>query len=67
MVITSFFTKLPKSGGSEKTFAVFESSCHLSTGQALVKQSRWRLSLSLNAKRQAGKLWILVFITFGLT
>ena len=58
------FTKLPWPGDSEVTFR--------SSSQAAacppVYHTRWRLhTVPLIAERQAGKLWIPIFIVFGLT
>ena len=58
------FTKLPSPGDSEMTF---RSSSQAATCQS-VYHTRWRLhTVPLIAERQAGKLWIPIFILFGLT
>ena len=57
------FTKLPRSGDSEGTFW---SSSQAATCPS-VHHARWRLHpVSLVTERQAGKLWITIFIVFGL-
>ena len=59
-----WFTKLPWPGGSEGTF---QSSSQAATCPP-VYHTRWRLhTVALIAERQAGKLWIPIFIVFGLT
>ena len=58
------FTKLPWPGDSEGTF---RSSSQAATCPS-VYHTRWRLhTVPLIAERQAGKLWIPIFIVFGLT
>ena len=58
------FTKLPWPGDSEGTF---RSSSQAATCPS-VYHTRWRLhSVPLIAERQARKLWIPIFIVFGLT
>ena len=65
MVINSnyiLFTKLPWLGDNEVAFWSFQSSC------SSVNRTRRRLHPApLIAERQAGKLWIPIFIIFGLT
>ena len=59
----SLFTKLPWPGDSEGTF---RSSSQAATCPS-VYHTRWRLhTVPLIAERQAGKLWIPIFIVFGL-
>ena len=58
------FTKLPWPGDSEGTF---RSSSQAATCPS-VYHTRWRLhTVPSSAERQAGKLWIPIFIVFGLT
>ena len=58
------FTKLPWPGDSEGTFW---SSSQAATCSS-VYHTRWKLhTVPLIAERQAGKLWIPMFIVFGLT
>ena len=58
------FTKLPWPGDSEGTF---RSSSQAATCPS-VYHTRWRLhTVPFNAERQAGELWIPIFIVFGLT
>ena len=58
------FTKLPWPGDSE---GIFRSSSQAATCPS-VYHTRWRLHIvPLIAERQAGKLWIPIFIVFGLT
>ena len=58
------FTKMPWPGDSEGTF---RSSSQAATCPP-VYHTRWRLhTVPLTAERQAGKLWIPIFIVFGST
>ena len=58
------FTKLPWPGDSKGTF---RSSSQAATFPP-VYHTRWRLhTIPFNAECQAGKLWIPIFIVFGLT
>ena len=62
--ISFLFTKLLWAGGSKMTF---RSSSQAATYSA-VYYTRWRLhTVPFIAKRQARKLWIQIFIVFGLT
>ena len=66
IVITSLFTKLLWPGNSKRTLiTIHASSCHLPTCVThTVEASRCSF---FTGKRQAVKLWILLFIVFGLT
>ena len=60
----TLFTKLPWPGDSEGTF---RSSSQAATCPS-VYHTRWKLhTVPLIAERQVGKLWIPIFIVFGLT
>ena len=58
------FTKLPCPGVSEGTF---RSSSQAATCQPVYHTRRRLHTVPFNAERQAGKLWISIFIVFGLT
>ena len=58
------FTKLPWPGDSERTF---RSSSQAATCPPVYHTRRRLHTVPLIAERQAGKLWIPIFIVFGLT
>ena len=58
------FTKLPWPGDSEGTF---RSSSQAATCPPVYHTRRRLHTVPFNAERQAGKLWIPIFIVFGLT
>ena len=58
------FTKLPWQGDSEGTF---RSSSQAATCPPVYHTRRRLHTIPLIAERQAGKLWIPIFIVFGLT
>ena len=64
IVITFYFTKLPWPGNSERTF---RSSSQAATCPPVYHTRRRLHTVPLIAERQAGKLWIPIFIVFGLT
>ena len=59
-----FFTKLPWPGDSEGTF---RSSSQAATCPPVYHTRRKLHTVPLIAEREAGKLWIPIFIVFGLT
>ena len=58
------FTKLPWPGDSEGTF---RSSSQAPTCPPVYHKRRRLYTVPFNAERQAGKLWIPIFIVFGMT